>query len=233
MIPLEVTPSIARRRAHLQEMAARGTENEREIAKAKLASLEAKYRFDAPLPIPDIFDGWVKPAYARDATPIFTAANESLDAANIVKWILHEHFDVTATWRYHSEGADLQAHIRKGDAAKLGRHCKALLKNILLCCDAFSGGRPLRPLDRAPFLQGLSDGLLDEPRPHGSALAGYSPSAKPRVRKYRTKSPPASQAAAAIHPYDIGRMAGQNIRIDLPADELCDTIRLVTGGYET
>ena len=224
------TADLRRRRDHLAEMAARGTEHEKSIAKEKLKRLEARHDFAPPddLDVEDIFAGWSRPAHSRVAHPVLKVKKEWLDAANLIKWVFQDKFHADSTWRTSPAETELMLHASAADTKKFKPFAKDLLGTIIAACKEFSSGGNVRELDRAPFLTGLYDGLIDERHPAGQRMPGFSPAAKKkpvRVKKPKKNQPPAEHAAT-IHPYDLGRDAGQKLRINIPRDELCESIRL-------
>jgi len=224
------TASIRRRRDHLSEMAARGTDHEKSIAKDKLLRLDARYDFAAPadLEVGDIFEGWARPASSQQSHQVLKSKNEWLDAANLIKWVFQDKFKTPSVWRSLPDGAELMLHAGKEDAARFKPFAKNLHDTIVAACSEFSCGRTVRELDRAPFLNGLYDGLVDEPRPAGAMMPGFSPVAKKKLsrRKKPAKSVAPAGHAATIHPYDIGRDAGKKMRVNIPREALCESIRL-------
>ncbi|MEI8311907.1 MAG: hypothetical protein WCH98_14255 [Verrucomicrobiota bacterium] len=228
------TASIRRRRDHLSEMAARGTDHEKAIAKDKLKRLDARYDFAAPadIEVGDIFDGWERPASSQQSHPVLKAKKEWLDAANLIKWVFQDKFKTPSGWRSLADGAELMLHAGKADTDRFKPFAKNLHDTIVAACSEFSCGRTVRELDRAPFLNGLYDGLMDEPRPAGTMMPGFSPVAKKKLSRRKKPAKPAAATghAATIHPYDIGRDVGKKLRVNIPRDELCEGIRLAVTG---
>ena len=230
------TAGLRRRRDHLAEMAARGTEHEKVVAKEKLKRLEARHDFAPPadLEVDDIFAGWARPAHSRVAHPILKVKKEWLDAANLIKWVFQDKFQASSIWKSAAAETELMLNASATDVRKFKPFAKGLLSTIVAACEEFSRGGNIRELDRAPFLTGLYDGLIDERHPAGTRMPGFSPAAKKkpvRVKKPKKNQPPAT-SAAAIHPYDIGRDAGQKLRLNIPRDALCESIRLAVTGQE-
>ena len=224
------TAGLRRRRDHLAEMAARGTEPEKTIAKEKLKRLESRHDFAPPadLEVDDIFSGWTRPTPSRVAHPILKVKKEWLDAANLIKWVFQDKFQTPSTWKSSPTDTHLMLNASEADVRKFKPFAKDLLGTIVAASEEFARGASIRELDRAPFLTGLYDGLIDERHPAGMRIPGFSPAAKKkpvRVKKPKKSQPPATNAAA-IHPYDLGRDAGQKLRINIPRDALCEAIRL-------
>lgn len=228
------TPAIRRRHNHLSEMAARGTDHEKTIARDKLRRLEARYDFTASVETggEDIFDGWERPANSRQAHPVLKVKAEWLDAANLTKWVFQDKFKTGTGWRTVADGAELLIHASLADVRRFIPFAKNLHETIVATCLEFSQGQAVRELDRAPFLNGLYDGLMGEPRAEGTMVPGFSPVAKkkPVRRRKPAKSAPPAENTAAVHPYDLGRDVGQKIRTAIPREELCEGIRLAVTG---
>jgi len=224
------TPALRRRWDHLSEMAARGTEHEKTIAKEKLGRLEARHDFSRPAArdAGDIFAGWPRPAPSQVAHPVLKVKKEWLDAANLIKWVFQDKFHTASTWRTAAAETELLLNANASDARKFKPFAKDLLGTIIAACEEFSRGCNIRELDRAPFLTGLYDGLIDERRTVGTRMPGFSPAAKKKPARVKKLKKNQQQAArtATIHPYDLGRDAGEKLRINIPRDELCEAIRL-------
>ena len=222
--------AIRRRRDHLSEMAERGTYHEKSIAREKLKRLDARYDFAAPADLApgDIFEGWERPVSSQQSHPVLKAKKEWLDAANLIKWVFQDKFKTSSGWRSLADGVELLLDAGKDDTARFKPFAKNLHDTIIAACSEFSRNRAASELERAPFLNGLYDGLMDEPRPAGTRMPGFSPIAKKKLPRRKKTAKSASQAgnAATIHPYDIGREAGKKLRVNVPREELCKGIRL-------
>jgi hypothetical protein len=227
------TTALRRRHAHLTEMATRGTDHEKSIAKEKLARLESRHDFSkqSEPEAADIFFGWQAPTYSEESHPLFVVAKNWQDAANLVKWVLADQFQASSAWRTLPDGVSLLVHAKIADVERMKPFAKSLLETIIAACTEFTGRRDVRELDRAAFLNGLYDGLMDEARPAGGMMPGFSPVAKKkpvRLRKSKKSAPPVA-TSTSIHPYDLGRDAGRKLRTNMPREEICDAIRLAVG----
>ncbi len=224
-------PSAVRRRhVHLTEMALRGTENEQSVAREKLARLESRYYFgpEPEVETAEIFSDWSAPKPSGKAHPFLRVPTEWVEAGNLIKWIFQDQFDCSSVWRTHGTRSELCIHANLGDLKRLKGFASELLDTILAACKEFAAGRQIRELDRAPFLNGIYDGLMDQTRAAGARHPGYSPTAKKKPARIRTakKSAPPVAAFTAIHPYDLGRDVGVKLRSKVPRDTLCESIRL-------
>jgi hypothetical protein len=225
--------SVRRRRLHLAEMAARGTDHEKSIATEKLKRMDSRYFFsDAPeIKVGDIFQGWKQPAHSNQSHPVLKVTKEWMDAANLVKWVFKDQFKTGSGWRGLPDGAELMLDAGKADTEHFQSFADNLHNTIVAACSEFSCGRTGCELERAPFLNGLYDGLMDEPRPNGTMMPGFSPVAKKKPGR-KKKPAPQPPNAPTIHPYDIGRDVGKKLRINIPRKELCESIRLAVASSQ-
>ncbi len=219
------TPGARRLHEKLSEMARRGTEHEAAVAKEKLARLEARFDFlGAPAEeLEDIFAAWPKPKPSHESKPLVTVPTDWQDVGNIVKWIFYDKFGIATTWKVTRGKAVVNAAAAADDLARLRPLAKTLSADIRKICTEYFGGRKTSELDRSPFLSGFYEGLMDESRATGRIVPGRSPLAKKKKKRTKfSKEPP----MAALHPYDQGRELGKQMRINVPVESLCETIRL-------
>ena len=217
------SPAIRNRRDYLDEMARRGTTHEAAVAHEKLARLEARYDFLAKRTeiLDDIFAGWGKLEKSKAVAPLVSVGSGWRDVASLVKWIFKDKFGIASSWRETPHGTDLVAGIAEADLGRIRPLAGSLLNDMIAICREFSQDSPTTELERSPFLAGLYEGLMNEPRKIGCIVPGRSPIA--RKNKLRTKKN--TQHQAALHPYDIGRETGQNMRINTPVETLCKQLR--------
>jgi len=219
------SPDLYRRRDNLRRMAEGGTEHEKCAAHAKLKRLEARHDFSSSSApeMADIFSNWIKPKPAAVALSVLKVPDEWADAANLVKWAFADRFDTASVWRNSTKGAELLVHAEGEDVGNLRPLAKGLFKSIEAACVAFHGKGKVAALSRAPFLQGVYDGIMDESRTAGSVIPGFSPA--PKKQKGRKSRRPVANAAA-VHPYELGRTVGLQIRVNIPRKEISAGIRL-------
>jgi len=205
-------------------MAQRGTEHERVVAKDKLARLEANYDFDAPVPqaTDDVFAAWGTPSASRDDSPLITIPAKWQDVGNVVKWIFQDKFGISSSWRVEGDTATIRVAAQKADVVRLRPLATSLCAGVRAICETYFSG-PTTELDRAPFLSGFYEGLLDEAPATGRIVPGRTPVAKKKKKRTKAHSAPHS---AALHPYDQGRALGKQMRINVPVETLCENIRL-------
>ena len=217
-------------------MAAGGTTHEKAVAEEKLRRLESKYDFAAKDPshaedAENIFSGWPPPRASAKAYTVLKVESHRMDMANLIKWIFQNKFRISSSWKHLPKGAVLMLDASEADVKALKPFTKDLLTTIVAACTEFSRGNHIRELDRAPFLSGIYDGLMNEQRPVGTAMPGYSPVAKKKpARTKKTERAQPAASGATIHPYDIGVDAGKKLRINIPREQLCETIRLAVSG---
>jgi len=218
------SPAIRNRREYLEEMVRRGTEHEAIVAKEKLARLEARFDFLAKQTenIDDIFSGWGTPKKSDTVAPLIAVDTGWRDVASLVKWLLQDKFGIASSWRETKKGCEIVAGIAEADLRRIRPLAKSLLAGITAICGEFFQSAPTTELERAPFLSGLYEGLMNEPRKGGSIVPGRSPIAGKKKRRVKKN---VAHQAAALHPYDIGRETGQNMRINVPVETLCKQIR--------
>jgi len=230
------TAEIWKRRERLEAMAARGTPHEQTSAEEKLRRLKGKYDFSRPNEdkMTGLFSGWT-PKKRAEAIVVLSVDAPWMDVGSLVKWVFANKFRLGTKWRHAATHADLMLEGCLGDLVRTKDFARALLETLQAACLAFFGERTVSSLERAPFLSGLYDGLLNEVRPEGSMLPGYSPlpKKKPKRTLRAAKSAPPAPRVTTVHPYDLGRAVGQKIRLDVPRNEICDGIRAALQNEES
>ncbi|MEI6377435.1 MAG: hypothetical protein WCO97_09610 [bacterium] len=178
------SPAIRNRREYLEEMVRRGTEHEAIVAKEKLARLEARFDFLAKQTenIDDIFSGWGTPKKSDTVAPLIAVDTGWRDVASLVKWLLQDKFGIASSWRETKKGCEIVAGIAEADLRRIRPLAKSLLAGITAICGEFFQSAPTTELERAPFLSGLYEGLMNEPRKGGSIVPGRSPIAGKKKR---------------------------------------------------
>ena len=213
-------------------MAERGTPEEQKVALEKLARLEAKYDFkrEQETDIPDLFSGW-SPQKSGKSESVLSVDPEWMDAGNVVKWVFKNQFQLDSKWSQSAVDAKLLLLGNLGSVTRTKSFSDRLFGTIQAACLTFFGVRPTSGMERAPFLSGIYDGIMNEIRPAGMRLPGRSglekkKGARQTSRRAKSKKPVEVSAIASIHPYDLGREAGQKMRLDLPREAICEGIRL-------
>jgi hypothetical protein len=229
MSKIPATAQIWARRERLEAMIERATEHEKATARDKLQRLNEKYDFSQPEAddFPDLFRNWI-PKKSTTASAVFSVETPWMDVGNILKWIFENKFGLRAKWRMSATHSELMLEGCLGNLKRTKVFAQGVLETLQAACVTFFGNRTVKPLERAPFLSGLYDGLLNEVRPEGGMIPGYSPMPKkkaPRKTRLAKKSAQPPQAGFAVHPYDLGREAGRQMRLEVPREEICDGIR--------
>jgi hypothetical protein len=165
-------------------MVARRTPHEQTTAEEKLQRLKDKYDFSHPHEdeMPGLFSGWIPKKRAKTIVALSVDA-PWMDVRNLIKWFFENQFQLCAKWRPAATHADLMLEGCLGDLRRTKAFALALLERLQAACLAFFGERTITNLERAPFLSGLYDGLLNEVRPEGSLIPGYSPCQRRRPGK--------------------------------------------------
>lgn len=141
--------------AKLQELAERGIDGEREVAKRKLARLKSRLDFTAPDPAskgPDLFAGVFQRGSFGVEIHCFTA--EDFDIANCVKWAIETAAKVPCSYR----DGHLIAEATAGTANRLARVALHIAESFRALADKFKALPGADAKDRPVFVMGLYDG---------------------------------------------------------------------------
>jgi hypothetical protein len=230
------SPSIRRKVRFLEEMARRGTPHEALIAAEKLRKIQAKFDF-SEVPVAydedDIFSSFQAVRRAGSMLEILKVAPDWIDASNLIRWILRDKLRIETAWFRNGADETLKAAIHKGDQKRLRTFVAGIHKKILALCRTYFGDSSTGTLDRAPFIEGLFDGMMDLRRKEGEISPGRSPNAPKKIlKRQRIAAEKTDHRAATVHPYDLGWTLGKGIRLDLPAEELESTIHLALHGSD-
>lgn len=236
------TESQWRMRESLREMAARGTEHEAKVAVAKLTLLEEKYVFGERVVADEVdwFRGWPQARASGTARVILNLDPAWMDAGNVVKWVLASRLKVSTQWKMQAGKVQLAAGVGAADARRLQPLARKLYENVVEVSREFFtavGSVQAGEIERAPFIDGISDGLSGEVRAPGAMSPGRSPH-PPKKRKKRrgqvsAKVPGQASAEpprhAAVHPYEVGLTVGRKIRL---AEELPSLLHAVRAALQ-
>lgn len=184
---IPATQRLCELRDKLQALADRGINGEKEAAAAKLARLLARVDFSKPvLRTADLFAGvFVK---ANVASPVLPVPPEDYDVGNAVKYAIEKEAHIPCCWRADS----LMAEAAPETANRLHSIAATVATSFRELWRQFAANPGVNPADRANFVAGLADGMLDEVRT-GTALPARAAPAPPR-RKVRLEDgdfPPA------------------------------------------
>jgi hypothetical protein len=208
----------------LQALAERGVDGEREVARRKLARLEARYDFTAPAvaDAPDLFSG----RFSRSSTarPIYSFTSNETALASSVKWAIEAATKVSCLHR----GADLLAEATPATARRLSEISDHIAQSFRVLLERFCMLDGVTVADRSAFLMGLYDGTMNEVRDPGQRLPGRSDSAKRRKARTAAANPAASVQA---HPYSIAVSLGKQIRFAAPLEQIAAELEAVAPKY--
>lgn len=206
-------------RDKLEALALQGVNGERDAAKVKLERLLGRYDFSKPmLRTKDLFAGVFHRASV--AVPV-CAINDDTEIANAIKWAIEQATKVPCLYRegcLWAEATPATVEKLKGIAATVGEGFNRLW-------DQFARVPGVNRADRALFLRGVWDGMMQEEKPDGEPLPqrAFVP-VKHRAKKRSVAHAPGLQ----FHPYSIAVPLGRQIRFGVSLDkitgDLADTI---------
>ena len=208
----------------LQTLAERGIDGEREVARRKLARIEARYDFSAPAveDFPDLFSG--RFARSSAARPIYSFRVGEADLSSSVKWAIEAATKVPCLHR----GEELLAEATPATARRLREIADHIAQSFRVLLERFCALDGVGAADRNAFLMGLYDGMMNETRDLGQRLPGRSNPAK--KRKVRTSA--ANKAAGMqAHPYSIAVSLGKQIRFSAPLEQVAAELEAVAPKY--
>jgi len=190
------------------------TDGEVAAAQRKLARLKNRFDFAAPHQVSaaDIFAGFKFTRRRGAAAHIHTFRAADFDIASSVKWAIEKGTGLHCYFR----GADLVAEAAPGAANRLGKLTGHIAETFRTLLDTLGKLEGVTPRDRAIFIMGLYDGMMDEGRKAGQPL----PSRLARSHK-RSKAKKQALAAApglSVHPYTIALELGRRVRFSAPVE---------------
>lgn len=184
---------------------------EREGAGRRLVALEAKYDFTLTPESDDVFSGIVGTVASGTAQKLMTFDSADSDIAALAQWALSHRYKVSMTIRTPDPRAN--ALWVEADAAslpalrKIADHIRAQFSALWR---TMAGNPTVTAGDRRPFLLGLYDGMMDDPRAPGSMLPARS---FPDVQRKGKKKALALAPGLAVHPYTLALDLGRRIRL--------------------
>jgi hypothetical protein len=204
----------------LHALAERGVDGEREVARRKLARLQARYDFTTPAIAegPDLFSG----RFSRSCTArhIYAFKNTETALASSVKWAIEAATKVCCLHR----GTDLLAEATPATARRLSRISDHIAQSFRVLLERFYALDGLTAADRSAFLMGLYDGMMNEVRDPGQRLPGRANAAKKRRGR---ASAGGNAAGIQAHPYSIAVSLGRQIRFSAPLEQIAAELEAV------
>jgi hypothetical protein len=211
-------PSTPKARAllrKLQALAERGIDGERLSAQNKIARLKARYDFGLndradPAETPNLFSGAFQ--RARKARTIYSFEPAEFDVANSVKWAIESATKIPC----HFRDGELLTEATATTARRLKEiadHIACSFRALLVKFRALEG---LSVSDRAAFVMGLYDGMMNEARAAGQRL----PSRPLATKRKQKKREVAGSRGLHVHPYTLAVNLGKQIRFSAPVEQI-------------
>lgn len=201
----------------LQALADRGIDGERISAQNKITRLKARFNFDIPAPIetPDLFFGSFKPS--RTARRIYSFDTHETDVVNCVKWAIESATRLPCLYR----DGELLIEATRGTANKLAKIADHIARSFHALLARFSAISGVTVTDRAAFVMGLYDGMMNEVRDAGQPL----PSRHRTRKKPKAKTGPVARSPDLhIHPYSVAVNLGKQIRFSVPLEQITNDL---------
>jgi hypothetical protein len=209
-------------RSKLEALAAVGIGGEKTNAQAKLDKLLARYDFTAPaIEIKDMFRGTFTPSPVARYLVAFDRADQDIAAA--MKWAIENATQLQATFRGDQVWVEADTACLPtlaNIALRIREGCRALW-------DRFATVPGVLPADRALFLRGIYDGMMNDGRAAGERLpARHVPSVRPtRTRKNALAAAPGLR----VHPYTLALDLGRQLRFEAPVTDILGSLESAVG----
>jgi hypothetical protein len=200
------------------------TPDEMAAARRKLHRLKSRFDFSGPAPdeTMDIFAGLQFKRHVRRAAHVHTFQAADFDVASSVKWAIEKATGIPCVFR----GGDLLAETTPGTANKLAKVALHITQSFLTLLDQLSRLNGVTPSDRALFVRGLYDGMMNDGRGRGESLPSR---AAAHVKRPKTKKGAVALAPGlAIHPYTVALSLGKQIRFATPLEEITAELERAT-----
>ena len=205
-------PKARELKAKLEALAERGVNGEAKVAKAKLRRLLKRYDFTVENNGgTDIFNGVFVPARG-EAAPVICFAVEDFDIANAVKWAIENATKIRCLFR----NGQLMAEAAPTTAARLHGIAATIAGSFAQLWAQFKATPGVSPADRANFILGLYEGMMDETR-RGEALPSRAHQEKIKRARKRDLARP---AGLALHPYTVAARLGRQVRFSTAIEEI-------------
>ena len=206
----------------LQALAERGIDGEKTAAQAKLARLKARFDFGQPHTVDasELFSGSFQ--RASKARRICSFKPDELDVANSVKWAIEAATKIPCVWR----NGDLMAEASPATITKLAPIAEYIAQSFRTLLQKFGAIDGVNLNDRAAFVMGLYDGMMNETRDIGQRLPGRTAVA-PKTRKAK-KAAVAPAPGLHVHPYTVALGLGKQIRFSVSVEKLSTELEEAT-----
>jgi hypothetical protein len=223
-VKANLKPANAKARAllkKLQALAEQGIEGEKISAQGKIARLKARFDFTVPDPAetPDLFSGIFK--HSTTAGRVYSFGGNEVDVANSVKWAIESATKIPCVFR----DRDLMAEAAPATVKRLAEIAIHITHSFRALLDKFSAVDGVNVNDRAVFVMGLYDGMMNETRNAGQRLPSRAGVKKMRKAK---KSAVTHAPGLHIHPYTVALSLGKQIRLSTPLEHITAELEAVT-----
>jgi hypothetical protein len=197
----------------LEALAERGIDGERTAAQHKIARLKTRFDFTGQEPgeATDLFSGKFK--QSTTARRVFRFGDGEVDVANSVKWAIESGTKISCVFR----GTELLAEAAPATAHRLEEIAAHVALNFRSLVGKFNSFDGVTVTDRAAFVMGLYDGMMNETRQVGQSLPR-----RPRGKKSRKAQKGVSPQPGPpnVHPYTIALSLGRQIRFSAPLSDI-------------
>lgn len=210
------TQRLCELRDKLQALADRGINGEKEAAAAKLARLLARVDFSKPvLQTADLFKGTFQ--RANVAAPIMPFEPTDWDIESALKHAIEKETGIQCVYRADS----LMAEAAPETANRLHSIAATVATSFRELWRQFAANPGVNPADRANFVAGLADGMLDEVRT-GTALPARAEQ-RPKKRNATSQNRNTAKNSGiglSVHPYSVATNLGKQIRFSVPLETI-------------
>jgi hypothetical protein len=225
-VSANLKPATAAARALLKKLevlAERGIDGEKISARNKIARLKARYDFVVPQPdeTPDLFSG--KFHRARKARPIYSFARAEFDVASCVKWAIESATKIPCIYR----DGELLTEATAATARRLREIADHIASSFRALIAKFSAMDGMSVSDRAAFVMGLYDGMMNEARTAGQRLPSRAPTRTKRQQKQQKLRAASPTPHLHIHPYTLAVNLGKQIRFSAPVEQIAAELETV------
>jgi hypothetical protein len=201
-----------------------GPPGEIDAAKRKLQWLKSRFDFSgaAPEDTMDIFAGIKHKRHMTRAAHVYTFRSVDFDVGSSVKWAIEKATGIPCLFR----GGDLLAETTPATANKLAKVALHIAQSFQTLLDQLSRLDGVTKSDRALFVRGLYDGMMDDGRGRGEVLPGGVVT-QPKRTKVK-KGAVSLRPGLAIHPYTVALSLGKQIRFAAPLEEIAAELERAT-----
>ncbi len=205
-------------------------------AKHKLERLLGKYDFNgksaqdaAQAATADLFEQVRVPVSRGKARLLFSFEPAESDIASFAQWAIEKSYSVKACIRSQSDWrTSIWVNANAPAMPELQKVAATIRSQFVTLWETLRKKADVEPTDRRPFMLGLYDGMMDDPRQPGQMLPQRGFAAGKRRPKAKVKARKSDRAAPglATHPYTLAVELGRQIRF-------CATVEQTTAALES